>query len=415
MRVVVPMAGLGSRFTKYGFKNNKYLLPVDSKLTPMIIKAIETLGFPNAEYLFIIRKEQESELCKLPGKIVVLDTLTDGPATTVKMGIDMAGPHSGPLIVANSDQLMDWDGITFLKKAEDYDGFVLTYTPDYDIVLGHEDKNSYIKKDDNGKAIQLSEKVVLSEEALVGIHYYRNTDIFMDAYEYMKTQDIRAPNGEFYISNTYQALVDTGKSVGSHLLGQDEKYWPVGEPLDYFKYIQLNEYLIDGIDIKNFSFDPFPVNYISSPGTYKVNGLVVCTNGPSIFKITNRDGLLVVSQGEGFCVVDVLNNLEGESSLKNFTRGWFVGKFEPSLARTEFEVGICVHHKTENNYDFHYHKEVEEFNILISGSMILNGNKLVGGQYFNIKPGQIACCVYLEESMVLCVKSSCGVNDKFTI
>jgi len=407
------MAGLGTRFSKYGFKNNKYLLPVDTALTPMITKAIETLGFEDAEFLFIVRKDQEPDLCKLPGKVVVLESLTDGPATTVKMAIEMTGPNSGPLIVANSDQIMSWDSITFLKKAASYDGFVLTYTPDYDIVLGSEDKNSYIKKDENGRAIQFAEKVVLSEEALVGIHYYRNTEVFMDAYNHMKIHNMRAPNGEFYISNTYQALVDTGKSVGSLLLGPCEKYWPVGEPLDYFKYIQINEYSIEGSDVKNLSFEKFPVKYFNVPGTYEVNGLVVeCTRRGGIRNIA---GPLVVSDGEAFCVVEVVNNLDGETSLAKFTRGWFIGTFEPTLSRTPFEVGIAIHPKTENKHDFHYHKDVEEFNILVWGCMILNGTKITSGQFFNIKPGQMACSIYLEDSMILCVKSESKPGDKYLI
>jgi dTDP-glucose pyrophosphorylase len=413
MRVVIPMAGLGSRFSKYGFKKNKYLLPIDSALTPMITKAIETLGLKDAEFIFIIRKDQEPELCELPGKVVVLESLTDGPATTVKMGIEMAGNNSGPLIVANSDQIMEWDARTFLDKAENYDGFVLTYTPDYDIVLGCEDKNSYIKKDDNGQAIQFAEKVVLSKEALVGIHYYRNTDVFMDAYNHMKIHNMRAPNGEFYISNTYQALVDTGKSVGSQLLGPCEKYWPVGEPLDYFKYIQINEYSIEGSDVKNLSFEKFPVKYFNIPGTYEVNGLVVeCTPRGGIRNIA---GPLIVSEREAFCIVEVENNLDGETSLAKFTRGWFVGTFEPTLSRSNFEVGIAIHPKTENKYDFHYHKDVEEFNILVWGGMILNGTKITSGQFFNIKPGQMACSIYLEDSMILCVKSESKPGDKYLI
>jgi len=58
LNVVIPMAGLGSRFIKYGFKENKYLLPINSKLTKMIEKAILTLNVPyNSNFIFILREE----------------------------------------------------------------------------------------------------------------------------------------------------------------------------------------------------------------------------------------------------------------------------------------------------------------------------------------------------------------------
>ena len=31
LNVIIPMAGLGSRFTSYGFSENKYLLPINDK------------------------------------------------------------------------------------------------------------------------------------------------------------------------------------------------------------------------------------------------------------------------------------------------------------------------------------------------------------------------------------------------
>jgi NDP-sugar pyrophosphorylase family protein len=412
MLLVIPMAGLGKRFADYGFKKNKYMLPIDAAATPMIKKAIDTLGFKECDILFIVRKDQVEHVGELPGRIVVLDELTDGPATTVKKGLVLAGIHTGPLIVANSDQIMDWNPDLFLSRAEGYDGCVLTYTPDYPLVIGNSDKNSFVEKNADGVITRVAEKVVLSDEALVGIHYYKNTQVFMEAYDSMKVRDLRAPNGEFYISNTYQALIDMGRSVCSHALGPTEKYWPVGEPFDYFHYLAQNEYSIQGFE----TFDRFPVRYLKVPGVYQVNGIVTCTKGPSMTKITRVDGPLVVGDGVEFCVVEVEDRFEEETTIDNFTRGWFIGDFTPTLSpRKDFEVGIRIHNKTEGNYDYHYHKDVEEFNILVWGSMILNGETLTSGQYFNIKPGQIACSIYLEDTMILCVKSASMPTDKYLI
>ena len=62
MNVLIPMAGLGSRFTKYGFSTNKYLLPIDINKTKMIEKAILTLNIPKySNFIFILREENEKD------------------------------------------------------------------------------------------------------------------------------------------------------------------------------------------------------------------------------------------------------------------------------------------------------------------------------------------------------------------
>jgi dTDP-glucose pyrophosphorylase len=55
IQVVIPMAGIGSRFKTYGFKKNKYLLPINTDLNPMIETAIDSLGINvPCKYYFII-------------------------------------------------------------------------------------------------------------------------------------------------------------------------------------------------------------------------------------------------------------------------------------------------------------------------------------------------------------------------
>ena len=414
MLVIIPMAGVGSRFSKYGFKKNKYLLPIDQSLTTMIDAAINSLNIKGCDFLFVIRKDQCKEVGQLPGKVVVLEGQTEGPATTVSLGLKKTA-YEGPILVINSDQIMSWNPDAFLKEARNHDACVLTYRPDYTLVPGAEDKNSFLKKDSDGRIIKFSEKVVLSDEALVGIHYYKSRDVFFESYEYMYKHQLKASNGEYYISNTFQALVDLGKDVGSYILPEDEKYWPVGEPADYFTYISRNHYKIVGSNFSNYFFKTNPVKYYNLPGNYKVSGICVCTKGAQMSEINNISGELKVRDGEEFCVVETDAIIE-PTNLGKFVRGWFVGNFHPTLLRTsDFEVGINIHKKTVDSYDFHYHEEVEEFNILIWGNMILNNVNITQGQYFNVKPRQITCSIYTEDTMILCVKSISSPKDKFLI
>ena len=121
LNVVIPMAGIGSRFKNYGFKENKYLLPIDSVLTKMIEKAILTLNIDvKVAFIFILLEETGinndlrnllQDICKMNNyvcHILSVDKLTEGPASSVYIAKDIIN-NDIPLIVSNSDQILDWD------------------------------------------------------------------------------------------------------------------------------------------------------------------------------------------------------------------------------------------------------------------------------------------------------------------
>ena len=121
LQVVIPMAGIGSRFKEYGFKTNKYLLPIDLELNSMIEKAIVSLDIQvDCTYFFIINEENgiDSALRKILDDICVkhgfsyliksVDKLTEGPASTVYAIADVLDMDC-PLFVSNSDQVLEWN------------------------------------------------------------------------------------------------------------------------------------------------------------------------------------------------------------------------------------------------------------------------------------------------------------------
>ena len=67
MKILIPMAGAGSRFAKEGYTFPKPLIDVQGK--PMIQAVVENLDFNN-EYIFLVRKEH---IEKYEG---ILDTLS---------------------------------------------------------------------------------------------------------------------------------------------------------------------------------------------------------------------------------------------------------------------------------------------------------------------------------------------------
>lgn len=400
LQVVIPMAGIGSRFSSFGFTINKFLLPMNEKQS-MIEVAVQSLDIKCSNTFVYVVREQIPFL--LDGKMVYIDELTDGPASTVMKAQHVLDPEH-PLLVSNSDQVLDWNSDDFFRTCEKYDGCVLTYTPEYKLTIGSVDKHSFVRFE-NEKVVECREKIVLSDNALVGVHYFKKAQMFFDGYAEMIKKNIRAPNGEFYLSLVYQALIESGYSIGVHKLGTNEKFYPVGEPYDYFNYLYTCGRYKDP-NVKNLTEH---VKIIRSERGQKIksHGLLLVDN-----LLTTRD---VISDGSVVFSIDCNVPKQGEWGVHSFTRGWFMGDFEPSIVRTkEFEVGKLIHKKDEK-WPFHYHKNITEVNYLIKGSMRINGRLLYPGDIFTFMPGQIACPQFIEDCEVLCVKTPSVPSDKYII
>lgn len=101
--------------------------------------------------------------------------------------------------------------------------------------------------------------------------------------------------------------------------------------------------------------------------------------------------------------------------IDNFTRGWFVGDFEPSIHRTSaFEVGVLNHKKGEK-WSAHFHKKAREINLLLEGKMLMHGFELTAGQVFILEPWEVADPIFLEDCKVLVIKTPSVKGDKYEV
>jgi len=97
--------------------------------------------------------------------------------------------------------------------------------------------------------------------------------------------------------------------------------------------------------------------------------------------------------------------------IENFTRGWFVGNFEPTIFSTkDFEVGILHHSK--GKMPAHYHTSIE-LNYLISGEMTIHGKKLMPGDIFIIEPYEVVDPVIVKDCTLVVVKTPSMPGDKY--
>lgn len=99
--------------------------------------------------------------------------------------------------------------------------------------------------------------------------------------------------------------------------------------------------------------------------------------------------------------------------IESFYRGWFIGNFDPSILKTEnFEVGLLTHKQGEV-WPKHYHAIATEYNLLVSGKMIIKETTIVPGTIFVLEPNEIADPVFLEDCIVMCIKVPSVPGDKY--
>lgn len=237
VQVVIPMAGAGSRFSVAGYDAPKPLIDIDGK--PMIQWVIDNLNLAGATYIFIVRTSHlNSERWKLrevlelhaPGCIIIsTNELTDGPVCSVLLAKDRLIPDI-PLLIANSDQFLEWDANAFLYKSYNVDGCISVFDqPD-----PTDRKWSYARVDDDGMVTEVREKDPISTYASTGIYYWTRASYFMKYAQQMIDKNLRV-NNEFYVCPVYNEAIRDGKIIK---VSKCKRMWGLGVPADLEEFMK---------------------------------------------------------------------------------------------------------------------------------------------------------------------------------
>jgi NDP-sugar pyrophosphorylase family protein len=241
LNIVVPMAGRGSRFAEAGYTDPKPLIDVNGK--HMIEVVINNLT-PSCEHRFIfVCQEDHVKAYNLDAifsnscenfKIVTINGITEGAAITVLKARGFFD-NDQPLMIANSDQWVDVNINDYLQDMEQrkLDGSMLTMKAD-------DPKWSYAKVNNNGSVSEVVEKIVISDEATVGIYNFAKGSDFCHFADFMVEQNIRS-NGEFYVAPVYSYMADKGQDIGVYNIGEENNgMYGLGIPADLQLFLSLN-------------------------------------------------------------------------------------------------------------------------------------------------------------------------------
>ena len=233
MNVLIPMAGAGSRFEKAGYTFPKPLIDVRGK--PMIQWVVDNLNV-EAKYIFIVQqshfkkynlKETLSNFCP-NNEIIQIDGITEGAACTTLLAKQYIDKDE-PLIIANSDQFVEWDSDEFIYScsASDLDANILTFNSTHP-------KWSYAKLNDLGFVTEVAEKKPISDLATAGIYYWRKGSDYVKYAEQMIDKNIRV-NSEFYVCPVFNEAIQDNKKVRTYNI---DKMWGLGTPEDLEHFLK---------------------------------------------------------------------------------------------------------------------------------------------------------------------------------
>lgn len=234
--VLVPMAGFGIRIKEFNDLVPKPLVMVDGKT--LIEHSLDTFLI-DANYIFITKKyenvEHNLKLTQIFNNYnfnyteIQIDEITNSASETALKAKEYIDNDS-QLYVINCDQHLNWninDFINFTNK-ENVDGAIVLFK-------SNDPKHSYAEIKEN-KVISLVEKKVISDNALVGIHYWKHgKDFIYSAEQLIKNTSNKEP----YISETYNYLT-LNKNIVPYFI-DNNSFMPLGTSEDIESYIRIKK------------------------------------------------------------------------------------------------------------------------------------------------------------------------------
>ncbi len=208
MKIIIPMAGRGSRLRPHTLTIPKPLLPVAGK--PIVQRLVEdlTASYPGEfdEVAFIIGdfgKEVEKQLMRIAEGVGARGSVYHqdrplGPAHAIWCARESI---TGPCIVAFADTLFkadfafdtSQDGVIWTQKVDDPSSF------------------GVVKVGEDGVITDFVEKSpeFVSDLAIVGLYYFRDGDWLREELKYLLDHDIK-DKGEFQLTSILHIMKEKG-------------------------------------------------------------------------------------------------------------------------------------------------------------------------------------------------------------
>lgn len=265
MNIVIPIGGVGKRFSDDGYSLPKPLIKSLGK--SIIFWNIENLNISGDDMIYVVYREEfkkynfesllRNKFRKLNFTFIPIKNDTRGASETVLYALDqMDNDQLEELtIVVDSDNFYQDDIISIAKEVNDN---LIFYKKDYD----QNPIYSYIS-DINGLVDDIKEKEKISDNACVGAYCFKSGSLLKDSIKSVLIQDIKQKN-EYYISSIYKLLIEKKVKVFSQEI---QGFTCLGTP-NQLKSFSSNLNLGEGKYRFCFDLDNTLVTYPEIAGDY---------------------------------------------------------------------------------------------------------------------------------------------------
>ena len=208
MKVIIPLAGKGSRLRPHTHVTPKPMLKVAGKpVMDYVLDDVRALG--NVEQVVYVtghlkeavERHVREKYADMPS-VFVEQVVQDGTAGAVALAKPFA---NGPLLIIFVDTIFeadlsiihttDADGIIWVKEVEDYQRFGVVVT------------------DENGNMTRIVEKPTtpISKRANIGLYFIRNWQLLFEGIDHVLGQPKTL--GEWYLTDAFQYMIDHGAKI----------------------------------------------------------------------------------------------------------------------------------------------------------------------------------------------------------
>jgi len=222
MKIIIPMAGIGSRFMSAGYEDPKPLIKVNGK---MIIEYILDMFNEQDKIVFICNQKhlEETNIESILKTLAPQSTVVSmpmhklGPVYTVQQVYDLIEDEE-EVIVSYCDNPYIWNREEFDThvRNNNLDGCVLSHIGFHPHTLNNT-KMAFMKEQE-GLVTEIKEKECytdnpMNEHASTGTYYFKKGSYIKKYFDLTMEKNINY-NGEYYVTLVYNLLIQDGLKVG---------------------------------------------------------------------------------------------------------------------------------------------------------------------------------------------------------
>ena len=230
--IIFPMAGLSSRFTKAGYEQPKWMLPLADR--PLLDWSLLSFAsfFDQEKFLIVFLdrpgvgafvERRVAELKIANPVLVPLSAPTAGQAETVHLGLNRAGlPDSEDVTIFNIDTIRP--GYARSPLLDSSDGWLECFK-------GDGDHWSFVRESSGNphRADEVVEKKRISDNCCTGIYWFKSARDFEAAYQ---AEAANPKASELFVAPLYQRLIEDNKRVSFDVIADKDIFFS-GTPAEY--------------------------------------------------------------------------------------------------------------------------------------------------------------------------------------